>query len=669
MNDSNPLLQPHNLVNYAHIRLEHLKPAITRILDENRSAVELIISSQAQTPTWSGLVLAMDALSARVDDASNVLVTLALIPQTDDWQAIASECWTLISDWHVEVTQSLGLFKAYQTLAMGAAAQHLSPAAKTLLAKKINAFNAAGLNLADDQKTALITLNEHIQSLEHTFFTNVQVASRAWSKLISDESLLAGLSQPLKNKLALKAIATGREGWLLTLDEEAIYNDVMAQCENRALRQELLTAYSCRASDHGPMAGHNDNGPILEQLLERRHHKAHLLGYDNYAQLSLQTKIATSTEQVMGFLKSNNAHKKPQLAAQMPSLKALASSLGYSTLQAWDYPYVAHRLSAQLSGMSDAELQAYFPFNHVLDGLILIVQRLFDIQLVAQLSFSTWHHDVMLFEVRDKHTLLGHIYIDPFFREPKADGCWTQAARDRRIDAQGNVILPVAIFHGNFSPASDTTPCLLSPLQLRMLFHEFGHCLQQVLTLSDVRELSSILHMGKDASEFAGKMLEQWCLSPACLLWISRHYQTAKALSSEQVGRLLDARKVTAALETATELLRSQFDFEVHLSVGDGRTVQQVLRHARTEALPLGWPENDQFANTFDYMVTGYEAGYYTYEWAESLAQKVFTKFENDGIFNQNTGQAFRDAFFSPGDERSLLESFEHFMGAPAKGF
>ena len=665
---NNPLLQSHGLIPYADIRLEHLEPAVSQIIADCRNAVETILSSQLQQPTWNGLVLPMADLNARIAEVSGILVVLDQIPQLPEWQAASGACRAQLFAWETEISQHTDLFNAYQALANSEAAQHFSAAQTLLLNKKMNAFRASGVNLPDAQKSHLTSINEQIQGLEESFYEHVLAANGAWEKHITDDSQLAGLSQTLKNKLAKKATMTDREGWLLTLEEEALYNAVLSQCENRDLRKELWTAYSTRASDTGPNAGQHDNGPVLEQLLALRHQKAALLGYENYAQLSLQTKMATSTEQVLNFLRARIRHERPQLEMQARLLRALAETLGYTDLGPWDYPYLAQRISAQKSSLSAAELNGYFPFQHVLEMLVDTVQRLFGIQLVPQQAFSTWHPDVRLFEVRDADEVLGHIYVDPYLRTPKLDGCWAQPVRNRRVDANGQVTLPAVIFHGNFSPAEDGAPTLLSHLQMSMLFHEFGHCLQHVLTRCPLSELSGITSLSLDASEFAGKMLEQWCWSRECLLGITRHHQTRHALNAEQIDAVLDARKVTLALRTADELMRALFDFELHRAYGDGRTVQNVLSDARAEAQPLHWPENDRFANGFDYMVTGYDAGYYVYEWSETLAQQVFSKFAVDGVFNPHAGMAFREAFYTPGGERTLLESFARFMGSPATG-
>lgn len=659
---NNPLLQPLELVPYADISLEHLQPAISQIIADNHKALDIIVS-QSLVPTWDDLVLAEDELDARLDEAFNALVTLSQLPQAPEWFAAFEKCYSEVEDYKAGTLQNQALYDAYTALANSGPAQLYSSARKHVLRKKLSAFRSAGIGLSEPVKMQLVDLNKRIGDLEATFNSNVRNANLAWEKLITDETLLAGISSPLKHKLALKALATEREGWLLTLDEEAIYSAVMGECENRALREELWIAYNTRASDQGPTAGQNDNSVVLEQLLTLRHQRAKLLGYDNHAHFSLETKAARSTDEVLGFIKKRAAHKKADFQALAQSLQTDAQSLGYNNLSAWDYAYLARRASAELSGTPDSEFSAYCSYNQILKSLVQLVSGLFGIQILKVENFSTWHPDVQLYAINDGQERLGHLYIDPYMRQPKMDGCWTQAITDRHINAEGSVKLPVAILHGNFSPPQGATPSLLEPLQLNMLFHEFGHCLQHILTRSPYRTLSGINFLGRDASEFAGRVLEQWCWSREVLQWMTRHHQTDKPLSIEQVDRILEARKITETLRDADELTRSLFDFELHRTQGDGRSVQDVWASAQQALQVLPWPELARFGHAFDYMTTGYDAGYYVYEWSRPLAEQVFTRFEQEGVFNAQTGKVFREAYYTLGAEQTLPEFYKTFMG------
>lgn len=669
MSDTNPLLMPQVLLPYADLTREHFETAIPQIIEECRATVANILDSQTMFPTWDDLVLAMDEVEARLEEVLAPLITLRQLEQPPEWLDTFNVCYGQVAEYQHELQQNQDLFAAYNTLANSEPARHYSPPRLKLLSKKIKAFQIAGIGLSEERKKQLSAITSKIAELEGTFNEQVGRANQAWEKLITDERELAGLSTALMSKLAAKALAKGRQGWLLTLDEEAIYLDIMRQCESRSLREELMTAYSTRASDQGPNAGEDDNGPVLDQLLVLRQQKAALLGYQSHAHLSLESKAAETPEEVLAFLRSRIATEKPQLDSVISTLQDLARSRGYTELNAWDHHYLAQQHSAQMTDISEAVFPEYFRYTDVLGTLISLVQRVFSIQLVEKTEFSAWHTDVQLFEVRDGQLLLGYIYIDPFARTSKMDGCWAQAVRNRRVNAEGIETVPVIIFHGNFSPVQGETPSLLGQLQLNMLFHEFGHCLQHILTGCTFRELSGINFLGRDASEFAGQLLEEWCWAPDVIFQMSRHYQTGIKLSAGQVQSILAARTFTGTLRNADELMRSLFDFELHRTAGDGRSTLDVLVSARQEAHPLPWPAHDRFGNAFDYMTTGYDAGYYVYEWARPLARQVFSRFEEEGVFNANTGKEFRQTYYTPGAEHTLFEFFRLFMGRSPQGY
>lgn len=669
MNTDNPLLQTSLLPNYSSVRTEHLVPAVAHVLGQNREALTAIIATQSQAPTWEGLVLAMESVDARLHELIEVIATLGQVPRDELWRESVHQCAGDIEDYQAQILQNHDVFLLYQALSNSEAAASFDKAQQFLLAQKLRQFQLAGNELSPANKVEFTRLTRQISSLEWTFLANAQQASKAWTKHITDETHLAGLSIEVRARLARKAQESGLEGWLITLDEQALYSAIMAGCENRSLREELFIANNTRASDLGPTNGQNDNGPVLTELLMLRHQKALLLGYENHAQLSLQSKMATSTDQVLSFLSHRIEQKKAHFAVQTTALHDLAASLHYSTMQPWDVLFLAQKLGEQQSPISNVELSAYFPFQRMLSGLILVVKRLFGVDLVEQHDFDTWHPDVRMFEVREAGELLGNFFIDPFIRAPKTNGCWMQPARNRRITDEGVLVTPIAIFHGNFTPETEDAPSLLSHLQMSMLFHEVGHCLKQLLTRSPYGSLSGVDSSGRDATEVSGKCAEQWCWSKDALIWLARHFETDSRLSVEQVDQVLAARKAEFWLAEALELTYALFDFELHRTYGDGRSVHEVLLSSKNAVQPLPLIENDRFPNTFDYMVAGYDAGYFGYEWAEALADKVFVKFEQNSVFNPETGLAYREAFYAPGAECSVLESLEMFTGHSANGF
>lgn len=659
----NPLLQRWLLPPWSDIRAEHLVPAINTIVAENRLALTNILASQAAFPTWDDLVLAVDETDARLAEASNVIATLDLVnDENPAWMAASAISSTVMQQYKAEKMNNTALFRAYQQLAHSPIARNFDDSRTAVLNKILRRFRLSGIELDDRQQRQLARINLDISALENLFTNRLKDASAAWTKLIDDVASLSGLSQATQDRLALDAQQAGKSGWLLRLDQ-ITYQQVMTYAEDRALRKEYFLAFFTRASDQGPHAGQFDNGPVLALLLSARQRKARLLGYENFAQLSLATKMADSTDQVTDFLRRQTALTTPELESDTQALKAFALKRNMVELEPWDLEFLGEQFRQDQYRGALKDLKAYFPLDGTLRRLCLFCERLFGIRIVEQKVFDRWHDDVRLLEVSEHEQVVGYIYLDPYHRTDANDFAYTDVLKTRRRDAEGQVTHPVAILYANFTPGIGDQPCLLVHRDLRVLFHEFGHCLQHVLTRSPHHWLSSISRLGRDSGEFAGQMFEQWCLSRDFLLWLAAHYRTGARLSGDRVDVALNAIRTQTSWQTAQLLMTARFDFELHRSQGDGRSVQQVFEDIQREFPLIELPANCRFANSFDYLVTGYEASVYAYKWSGALASEAFTRFKRDGVFNVQTGMAFREAFFTPGDSRSLLESMKLFLG------
>ena len=665
MPDINPLLQAWDLPLWSEVRAEHLVPAIETIIADNRQALIEIIASQAAHPDWDELVPAVDALDARLDEAMGIIDTLGMVMHEGDaWDLASARCSNAAARYKSETRTHQALFQAYQRLAQSAIARNFDEPRKAVLTKILRRFRLSGVGLPAEQLQQLARINLDISTLKNLFMTQLESASAAWVKRIDDIAQLNGLSRATRDRLALNAQQAGHEGWLIRLDQHT-YQQIMTYAEDRALREEYFVAFSTRASDQGPHTGQFDNGPVLELLLSLRHQKARLLGYENFAQLSLATEMAESTAHVSGFLRRQVALATPVFEKDTKALKAFALERNIAETQPWDHEFLAEQLRQHRFGGALEKLRHYFPLDGTLRRLCLFSERMFGIEIVEQKAFNRWHDSVRLFEISEHGQVIGHIYLDPYHREEAPDYAWTAALRNRRVNAEGQLTRPIAILHGNFTPGVTDQPCLLSHLDLRVLFHEFAHCLQQILTRSPHYTLSGISQLGRDSGEFAGQLFELWCLSPEFLLWLAAHYQTGERLTEERVDAALAAIQTQNSWQTAQFLMGALFDFELHRSPGDGRSVQQVFEDVQQEIPHLQLPSYCRFANSFDYMVTGYAASVYAYKWSGVLATEAFKRFQKDWVFNAQTGRAFREACFAPGDSRSLLVSLEVFLGRP----
>ncbi|AWM89569.1 oligopeptidase A [Pseudomonas sp. 31-12] len=665
MPDINPLLQRWNLPPWPDIRAEHLVPAIDTVIADNRLAIAGIVASQSAIPTWDDLVLAVDETDARLEEVMGIIETLSTVKhEGKTWNKASAKCSEAIAQYKSETMSNQTLFRAFQRLAQSPAAVNYDEPRQAVLNKILRRFRLSGIDLSIEQQQTLARLNRDIGVLRSLFLTNLERSSAAWSKRIDDVTQLNGLSAATLERLARNAQQAGHEGWLMRLDQDT-FTRVMAYAEDRSLREEYFVAYSTRASDQGPHDGQFDNGPVLELLLSLRHQKAKLLGYENFAQLSLVTEMAESTEQVTGFLRQQIIQATPSFEKDAQELKAFALERGMTELQPWDHEFLAEQMRQQRLGGALKDLRAYCPLDGTLQRLCLFSERMFGIQIVEQQVINRWHDSVRLFEISEHGLVIGHIYLDPFHRDEAPDYAWTATRRNRRLDAEGQLTLPIAVLHGNFTPGNAEHPCLLSHQDLRVLFHEFGHCLQHVLTRSPHHRLSGITQLGRDTAEFSGQLFEQWCLSREFLLWLAAHYQTGERLTEARVDAALAAIHAQTSRQTAELLMAALFDFELHRSQGDGRSVEQIFDDVQREIPHLQLPPHSRFANSFDYMVTGYAASVYAYKWSGVLATEAFKRFQQDWVFNPRTGRAFREAFFSPGDSRSLLVALEEFLGRP----
>lgn len=660
MPDTNPLLQHWGLPPWSRIRADHLVPAIDALIADHRQTLAQVIASQTVHPNWDDLVLAVDAIDARLDEAMGLIEILTTV--NDAWDAASAACSDAVAQYKSEKMNNRALFHTYQRLAQSPVARNFDEPRKAVLNKILQRFRLSGIDLNPERQQKLAQLTRDINLLESLFLSNLENASKAWSKRIDDPAQLNGLSQATKDRLALNAQQAGHSGWLIRLDQDT-FNRIMTYAENRSLREEYFVAYTTRASDQGPNAGAFDNGPVLELLLSTRHKKAQLLGFDNFAHLNLVTEMAESTGQVSAFLRRQIALATPALERDAQELKAFALERGMTVVQPWDHEFLADQLREHRLGGALKKLRSYFALDGTLHRLCLFSERMFGIQIVEQTVFSRWHDSVRLFEISEHGQVIGHIYLDPFHRVQAPDFAWTATLRNRRVDAEGRLTLPIAVLFGNFTPGNNEQPCLLKHLDLRVLFHEFGHCLQHILTRSPHHRLSGISQLGRDTAEFTGQLFERWCLSRELLLWLAAHYQTGERLTEARVDAALTAIQAQTSQQTAHVLMGALFDFELHRSRGDGRDIQQVFDDVMREIPHVQLPAYCRFANSFDYVVTGYAASVYAYAWSGVLATEAFSRFQKDWVFNAQSGHAFREAFFSPGDSRSLLIALDEFLG------
>ncbi|MGK8439832.1 oligopeptidase A [Ectopseudomonas hydrolytica] len=663
MTANNPLLQDFDLPPYSQIKPEHVEPAVDQILADSRAAIAKLLEAQQANPSWDGLVLALDELGARLGRAWSPVSHLNSVCNSSELRAAYEACLPKLSEYWTEMGQNKPLFQAYEALAQSPAAADFDVAQKTILEHALRDFRLSGIDLPAEQQKRYGEIQMRLSELTSKFSNQLLDATQAWTKHITDEAVLSGLTDSAKAQMKQAAEAKGLDGWLITLEFPSYYA-VMTYADDRALREEVYAAYCTRASDQGPNAGLNDNGPLMAEILDLRQELARLLGFANYSELSLASKMAESTDQVLSFLRDLAVRSKPFAEQDLAELKAFAAEQGLNDLQSWDVGYYSEKLRQQRYSISQEEVRAWFPVDKVLSGLFAIVQKLYGIEIRELKDFDTWHPDVRLFEITENGQHVGRFFFDLYARANKRGGAWMDGARDKRRDAQGQLIAPVANLVCNFTPPVGGKPALLTHDEVTTLFHEFGHGLHHLLTRVEHAGASGINGVAWDAVELPSQFMENWCWEPEGLALISGHHETGEALPQAMLDKMLAAKNFQSGLMMVRQLEFSLFDFELHASHGDGRSVLDVLEGVRNEVSVLRPPAYNRFANGFAHIFAGgYAAGYYSYKWAEVLSADAFSKFEEEGVFNADTGRAFREAILARGGSQEPMVLFVDFRG------
>lgn len=592
------------------------------------------------------------------------------VVSSDELREAHDACLPLLSEYSTFVGQHQGLCDLYKSLANSQNFDSLSVAQQKVVSNAVRDFELSGVALAQDKKKEYAEISARLSELASQFSNNVMDSTLAFTKHVSDKSELSGLPQSALDAAEQAAHQKDLQGYLFTLDLPS-YLPVLMYCDNQALRQELYRAYATRASDQdgdsvSGEAGQFDNSSIIVETLSLRHKIAGLLGFDSYADYSLATKMAKDTTQVTGFLEDLADKSLPQAKQEKQELEEFAHS-EYDTheLKAWDYAYYGEKLKQAKYSVSDEELRPYFPEQKVLEGLFQVVSRLFSVEVTEITNVDTWHKDVRFFEIHDSiGRLRGSFYLDLFARAKKRGGAWMDVCRGRRHKLNGDLQTPVAYLTCNFSGPVGNKPALFTHDEVITLFHEFGHGIHHMLTQVEVAGVAGINGVAWDAVELPSQFLENWCWQPDALAFISGHYESYEPLPQDLLDKMLAARNFQSAMQMVRQLEFSLFDIKLHQGLNDGQSVQSLIDEVRQKVSVTTPPSFNRFQNSFGHVFAGgYAAGYYSYKWAEVLSADAFSRFEEEGIFNPQTGQDFLNAVLEQGGSKEPMELFTEFRG------
>ncbi len=662
---TNPLLRETSLPLFKEIKPEHILPAVEEAIGECKSTIEKLVKQDSFS--WQNLVEPLDEVDDKLSKIWSPVSHLHSVADTEALRQAYQACLPLLSEYSTYVGQHQGLYQAYQAIADSDVFTGLNQAQQKAINNAIRDFKLSGVSLPDDKKQRYGEIRQRLSELSTTFGNNVLDATQGWTKLITDETDLSGLPESAIAAAKETAQAKGQEGWMFTLEFPS-YLPVMMYADNRALREEVYKAFSTRASDQGPNAGQWDNSEVMDEILKLRHELAQLLGFDNYAEESLATKMAESPEQVLDFLYDLSEKSQSQAKSELNELTEFAKQKhNIEQLNAWDMTYYAEKLKQEKYAISDEVLRPYFPEEKVISGLFQIVEKLFSIHIKPREGVQVWHDTVRFYDIYDaQNQLKGSFYFDLYAREGKRGGAWMDVCVGQMRKSNGELQLPVAYLTCNFNKPVGGKPALFTHSEVETLFHEFGHGLHHMLTQIDVSAVAGINAVAWDAVELPSQFLENWCWQPEALEIFSGHYETGETLPQDLLDKMLAAKNFQSAMMMLRQLEFSLFDFELHheYKAENGINIQQKLNQVREKVAVVVPPEFNRFQHGFSHIFAGgYAAGYYSYKWAEVLSADAFSLFEENGIFDQKTGQSFLNNILEMGGSKEPMELFKAFRG------
>jgi oligopeptidase A len=667
MTTNNPLLDFSDLPRFDTVQPEHVKPAIESLLAAGRDLITRLTDEQTQA-TWKDFAGALSDELEPFGRAWGVVGHLHSVNDVPAWREAYNEMLPEVSRFYAELGQNLKLFDKYKALRASAEYATLSTEQKKVVDNEVRDFRLSGADLPEDQKPRFQAIMEELSSLSAKFSENVLDATNAFAEVVTDEALLAGLPDDAKEAARTAAEKAGVEGWRFSLQAPS-YGPIMQYADNRELRARLYRAYATRAAEFtdGTSKPEWDNTPVMNRMLELRLEDAKMLGYNNFAEVSLAPKMADTPAQVLSFLRELAAKAKPFAAKDIAELRAFAKEeLGLEDFQPWDAAYVSEKLLQKRYAFSEQEVKQYFTEPKVLGGLFQVIESLFNVKVKADTA-PVWHEDVRFYRLETPAgDLVGQFYLDLYARETKRGGAWMDEARSRRRTTTG-IQKPIAYLNCNFACPVGGKPATFTHDDVITLFHETGHGLHHLLTRGEELGVSGIHGVEWDAVELPSQFMENYCWEWNVVEGMSAHVDTGATLPRALFDKMLAAKNFQSGMMAVRQIEFSLFDMLLHSEFDqkNGLTVMDVLNEVRKEVAVLLPPAWHRFPNSFSHIFGGgYGAGYFSYKWAEVLSADAYAAFEEAGNpFDPNTGKRFLDEILSVGGSRPAIESFKAFRG------
>jgi len=663
----NPLLELTGLPRFSEIKPHHVEPALDALLAENRAQIKALesVSNQAN---WNDFVVPLDHMEERLDRLWATVSHLNAVCDSEDLRRAYEaglEKWT---SYQTEVSQNCDLFAGFKRIEESGELDSLDLAKQKTVGNAIRDFRLGGVELEGAARQRFADIATELAALSNRFEQNLLDATDGWHLDLTEEVDLEGLPESSRALALQAAKLAGIEGWRFTLQAPAFIPFMMFS-SRRELRRKMYHAYTTRASDCGPNAGQWDNSVVMDRILELRSEQAALLGYDQYVDYALVTRMATTSLTVQNFLDDLVRRTRSYAKQDLEELAKFAGQEAPDTeLEVWDLPYWSERLRQSRYEFSQEEVRPFFPLPRVLEGMFVVASKLFGIVVRPAASKpQVWHPDAMFFEILDDaDNVRAQFYLDAYARGNKRGGAWMADCIGRYRKPDGSLQMPVALLTCNFAPPVDEKPSLLTHEDVLTLFHEFGHGLHHMLTKVDEPSVAGIKGVPWDAVELPSQFLENWCWESAALDLISGHFESGERLPAELLQKLRDARNFQSGLRMVRQLEFSVFDLRLHsrLENKGKQSIQDVLDKVRRDVAVVQPPSFNRFQHSFSHIFAGgYAAGYYSYKWAEVLSADAFGRFEEQGLFDRDSGRAFLTEILEKGGVQDPLAMFVAFRG------
>ena len=658
----NPLLDFTGLPRFAEIKPEHVAPAMEQLLAENRALIARLLGDSAPL-TWQNFIVPMEDADERLSRAWGPVGHLNAVMNSPELRDAYNATLPKITQYYAELGQNLALFGKFKALRNIPEFAGLSAARKKIIENELRDFRLGGAELPDDKKARYLEIQERLAELSSRFSDNLLDATNDYTLVIENKGELSGLPEDVLQAAQEAAQAANKPGWLFTLKAPS-YMPVMQYADNRALRETMYRAYGTRASEFGKEDW--DNTALMDEIVRLRGDEASLLGFANFGELSLASKMADSPQQVVEFMRELAQRARPFAEKDLAGLHEFArAELGLQELQSWDVGYASEKLREKRYAFSEQEVKQYFPEDAVLPGMFRLIETLYGLQIKASVA-PLWHDDVRFFDIRDAQgQLVGQFYLDMYARNSKRGGAWMDDVITHRRLATG-IQTPVAYLNCNFSAPVGGKPAVFTHDEVITLFHEFGHGLQHLLTEVEDLAVSGINGVEWDAVELPSQFMENFCWEWDVLHSMTRHVDSGEPLPRALFDKMLAAKNFQSGLQTLRQIEFSLFDMLMHsnFEAGGAKSILQLLDEVRAEVAVLIPPAFHRFPHSFSHIFAGgYAAGYYSYKWAEVLSADAYSLFEENGVLNPDVGARFRAEILAMGGSRGAMDSFSAFRG------